>query len=213
MRQRAVEDFQRNRIPVFIGSKAAKEGLTLTAARHLIFVERYWTAAEEEQAEDRIRRIGQTSPTKIWFLHVPQTVDDRISAIIDRKRRIVRQAIGSATIAETPERTVEMMIAEWSRHAGAPVMETTDLGRTAPLPPLPRSRDVYCVRFKGDRWNPENALHWCKMLGYRPMRSTPTKAGFEFLLNTPDLFVPGTFTLFRVAQDIAMYAGQRRKEC
>lgn len=211
MRHRAVEDFQRNRVPVFIGSKAAKEGLTLTTARHLIFVERYWTAAEEEQAEDRIRRIGQTFPTKIWFLHVPQTVDDRISAIIDRKRRIVRQAIGAATIAETPERTVEMMISEWSRHAGAPVMESTDLGRSEPLPPMPRSRDVYCIRFKGDRWKPENALRWCKMLGYRPSRSTPTKAGFEFMLNTPDLYVPGTFTLFRVAQDIAMYTGTRRE--
>jgi len=211
-RHSAVEEFQKNKVPVFIGSKAAKEGLTLTAARHLIFVERYWTAAEEEQGEDRIRRIGQTHPTKIWFLHVPQTVDDRISAIIDRKRRIVRQAIGAATIMETPEAVVASMISEWSSHAGAPLMESTDLGLTDPLPPLPRDRDVYLIRFRDKRWTPEAALKWCKMLGYRPTRSTPTRSGFEFNVQPPDRFVPGTFKLFRVAQDIAMFMGERLTE-
>jgi len=208
-RHQAVIDFQRNKIPVFIGSKAAKEGLTLTAARHLIFVERYWTAAEEEQGEDRIRRIGQKHPTKIWFLHVPQTVDDRISAIIDRKRRIVRQAIGAAVVAETPEATVAALLAEWSSHAGAPLMETTELGLTEPLPPLPKAREVYVIRFREKRWTPEGALKWCKMLGFRPQRSTPTKTGFEFTIQPADQFVPGTFKLFRVAQDIAMYMGDR----
>jgi len=208
-RHQAVEDFQKNKIPVFLGSKAAKEGLTLTAARHLIFVERYWTSAEEEQGEDRIRRIGQIHPTKIWFLHVPQTVDDRISAIIDRKRRIVRQAIGSENIADTPETTVASMLSEWSTHAGAPMMDTTELGITDPLPPLPRDRDVYVIRFKEARWQPESALRWCKMMGYRPTRSTPTLGGFEFHVRPATDFVPGDFTLFRVAQDIAIYVGRR----
>ena len=208
-RHAAVEDFQKNKVPVFLGSKAAKEGLTLTAARHLIFVERYWTSAEEEQGEDRIRRIGQIHPTKIWFLHVPQTVDDRISAIIDRKRRIVRQAIGSENIADTPETTVASMLSEWSTHAGAPMMETTELGITDPLPPLPRDRDVYLIRFKEERWQPAAALKWCKMMGYRPTRSMPTLGGFEFTVRPATDFVSGAFTLFRVAQDIAIYVGQR----
>jgi SNF2 family DNA or RNA helicase len=210
-RHRAVELFQRNLIPVFIGSKAAKEGLTLTAARHLIFVERYWTSAEEEQGEDRIRRIGQTSPTKIWFLHVADTVDDRISAIIDRKRRLVRQAIGAATIAETPEKTVAAMLAEWSTHAGAPAMTTTALGISAPLPPLPPSRDVHAIRFKNARWQPKSALAWCKMLGYKPTSSTLIADGFEFIIQPAAAFTPGAFTLFRVAQDITMYVGTRPK--
>ena len=55
-REIAVRAFQAHEVPVFIGTKAAKEGITLTAARHLLFLERYWTSADEEQAEDRIRR-------------------------------------------------------------------------------------------------------------------------------------------------------------
>lgn len=209
-RFRAVEAFQKNKVPVFIGSKAAKEGITLTTARHLIFVERYWTAAEEEQAEDRIRRIGQQYPTKIWFLHAPGTVDDRISAIIERKRRIVRRAIGSADIAETPESVVEEMLSKWSEHVGAPLHEVLELGLTAPLPPLPHPSDVYQIRFRGNRWLPAVALQWCRMLGYRPTKTMPLSDGFCFTIQPANTFAPSSFRLFRVAQDVAMYTGTRR---
>jgi hypothetical protein len=112
-------------------------------------------------------------------------------------------------IADTPETTVASMLSEWSAHAGAPMMETTELGIAEPLPPLPRDRDVYVIRFKGGRWAPAAALKWCKMMGYRPTRSTPTAGGFEFSVRPATDFVPGAFSLFRVAQDIAIYVGRR----
>ncbi|NDE17481.1 DEAD/DEAH box helicase [bacterium] len=208
-RQRAVDMFQNHKIPVFIGSKAAKEGLTLTAARHLLFVERYWTSAEEEQGEDRIRRIGQTHATKIWFVHCPGTVDDRISTIIERKRRIVRQAIGAAVIAETPEANVASILSQWNEHAGAPAMDSVDLGTTEPLPPLPRPSIVHALRFRGTRWTPEGALKWAKMMGYRPKRSQPTKSGFELIVNPANTYKDGSFALTRVARDIAICTGVR----
>lgn len=210
-RQRAVDLFQAHKIPVFIGSKAAKEGLTLTAARHLLFVERYWTSAEEEQGEDRIRRIGQTHPTKIWFLHCPGTVDDRISTIIERKRRIVRQAIGAAVIAETPEQNVAEIVQQWNENACAPPMEAVDLGTTEPLPPLPRPSVVHTLRFRGERWTPSGALRWAKMMGYKPRWSTPTKSGFELVVNPADVYERGSFALTRVARDIAICTGTRAK--
>ena len=210
-RQRAVEMFQRHKVPVFIGSKAAKEGLTLTAARHLLFIERYWTSAEEEQGEDRIRRIGQTHATKIWFLHCPGTVDDRISTIIERKRRIVRQAIGAATIAETPEANVAELVQQWNDNACAPPMEAVDLGTTEPLPPLPRPSVVYSIRFRGSRWQPGGALKWVKMMGYRPTSSVPTRNGFELIVNPANAFRSGSFALTRIARDIAICTGERSK--
>lgn len=209
-RHQAVERFQANKVPVFIGSKAAKEGLTLTAARHLIFVERYWTAAEEEQGEDRIRRIGQTHPTKIWFLHAPGTVDDRISAIIERKRRLVHNAIGSASIAETPEATVEALITTWSKHVGAPLPEVAKLGLTDALPPLPRNVDTLRIQFHGSRWTAAAALTWCRMLGYTPQGSTRTADGFAFQIQPATCFLPGQFTAFRVAHDVTLYVGKRK---
>ena len=208
-RQRAVDMFQRHRIPVFIGSKAAKEGLTLTAARHLLFVERYWTSAEEEQGEDRIRRIGQTHPTKIWFIHCAGTVDDRISTIIERKRRIVRQAIGAATIADTPEANVAELVQQWNQNACAPAMETVDLGTTEPRPPLPRPSVVHSLRFRGKRWTPEGALRWAKMMGYKPRQSVSTKSGFELIVNPASAYKDGSFDLTRIARDIAICTGVR----
>jgi SNF2 family DNA or RNA helicase len=201
-RQKAVDDFQRHRAPVFIGSKAAKEGLTLTAARHLCYVERYWTSAEEEQGEDRIRRIGQKHATKIWFLHVPNTVDDRIATIIERKRRLIRRVIGSADIAETPEKNVAEMISAWSSNARAPDMEVHQLGRSKPLPPLPRAGNLYAVRFRGDRWTPEGAVRWCKMQGYSPKTAAATIDGIQIEMTPATLFRSGTFTRLKLARDI-----------
>jgi len=208
-RQRAVDLFQKRKVPVFIGSKAAKEGLTLTAARHLLFVERYWTSAEEEQGEDRIRRIGQTHATKIWFIHCPGTVDDRISTIIERKRRIVRQAIGAAVIAETPENNVADIVQQWNDHAGAPSGDAVNLGTTEPLPPLPRTSVVYSIRFRGERWEPAGALAWAKMMGYKPKKSVPTRSGFELIVNPASTFKSGSFALTRIAKDIAICTGDR----
>ena len=201
-RQRAVEDFQKHKVPVFIGSKAAKEGLTLTAARHLCYVERYWTAAEEEQGEDRIRRIGQKHPTKIWFLHVPRTVDDRIATIIDRKRRIVRRTIGSADIADTPERNVADMISAWGSNARVPEMEVLKLGNTRPLPPLPRSSQLHAIVFKGDRWTPTSGVKWCHMIGYKPRDAEQRVDGFQLTVAPSALFKSGTFRRVKIAKDI-----------
>lgn len=201
-RQKAVDDFQRRLVPVFIGSKAAKEGLTLTSARHLCYVERYWTAAEEEQGEDRIRRIGQKHHTKIWFLHVPGTVDDRIATIIERKRRIVRNAIGSVTIAETPEKNVAEIIQAWGQHAQVPEMEVHNLGTAKPLPPLPRTKDLHAIRFKSDRWTPKGAVRWCRMMGYKPNGVETVRDGFQIVMSPANLFREGTFNRVKVAKDI-----------
>ena len=208
-RQLAVDEFQKRQVPVFIGSKAAKEGLTLTAARHLCFVERYWTAAEEEQGEDRIRRIGQKHHTKIWFLHVPGTVDDRISTIIERKRRIVRRVIGSVNIADTPEKNVAEIIAAWGTHAQVPDMEVHNLGTAKPLPPLPRTRDLHAIRFKDGRWTPKGAVKWCRMMGYKPVTVETVRGGFQIVMTPANLFRDGTFDRVKVAKDIDGIIGKR----
>ena len=211
-RQGAVDQFQRRKVPVFIGSKAAKEGLTLTAARHLCFIERYWTAAEEEQGEDRIRRIGQKHHTKIWFLHVPGTVDDRISAIIERKRRLVRRIIGSVDIADTPEKNVADIIAAWGQHAQVPEMEVLNLGRAKPLPPLPRTRDLHAVRFTGSRWTPKGAVRWCRMMGYKPRDMEVLRDGFQIVMSSANMFKDGSFSRVKVAKDIDGIVGKRLTE-
>ena len=70
---------------------AAKEGLTLTAADTAVFVEREWTPAVEEQAEDRVNRIGQdASVVHAVYLCVSNTIDERFSRIVSQKRHVVK---------------------------------------------------------------------------------------------------------------------------
>tara|TARA_R110002060_G_scaffold5052_2_gene7896 strand:- start:1249 stop:2829 length:1581 start_codon:yes stop_codon:yes gene_type:complete len=90
-RQMAIDGLQRGKVNCFVGSRAAIEGITLTRATHMAFLERYYTPSAEEQAEDRIRRIGQNQPTTIWYFEASGTIDERIEEIVSRKRRIIER--------------------------------------------------------------------------------------------------------------------------
>ena len=90
-RQRAVERFQSGHVNFLICSTvAAKEGLTLTAADTVMFVEREWVPGWEEQAEDRVNRIGQDAETvHALYLSVAGTIDERFNAVVEEKRATV----------------------------------------------------------------------------------------------------------------------------
>ena len=206
-----VEKFQRGEVPIFIGSKAAATGITLTRARHLCFIERYWTSAEEEQAEDRIRRIGQKRPTKIWMLHAEGTVDDRIDEIIARKRRMVHRVIGGEDIRGTPEETVHKILANWTQHSlGTVVKGKSYLGLVKSLPPLPDPKETLQIICKGDRWSKKTVKEWAKMNKY-PCPSISKSGGFyRILVNPPSRFVHGTFKRVKIAKDIHIVVGTRK---
>ena len=93
-RQDSVVQFQNNpKIKLFIGQiKAAGVALTLTAAHATCFVEIRWTPGEHEQAEDRVLRIGQTADKVFaYYLLCPETIEERTSSIIEKKRKIISQ--------------------------------------------------------------------------------------------------------------------------
>ena len=79
---------------------AAGVGLTLTAASNVVFVEMGWSPATQDQAEDRVHRIGQASAVTAWYLLAPGTLDERIAAVVERKRRLVRAASDGGTVVE-----------------------------------------------------------------------------------------------------------------
>lgn len=212
-RQHAIDLFQAGKVPVFIGSKAASTGITLTRAKHLLFVERYYTSAEEEQAEDRIRRIGQTQPTTIWFLHATETIDDRIATIIETKREMVRKAIGAADIAERDEDAAVELIASWSTHAASPFKGAeTDLGQGKSLPPIPAPHDVCALVFKGPKWTPASTKAWATLHGFRADASptSSTGSGLRVTTNPPALFLPGKFYTAPISAEIQAILGIRR---
>ena len=141
-RQIAIDTFQRGIIKCFIGSRACLEGITLTKATNLAFLERYFTPSAEEQAEDRIRRIGQTKPTKIWYFTARDTIDEKIQNIVNRKRKIVSEEIG---IEDIKQEEFHSVFDQWKRYKAVNGIIKTlkeEPKNTAKLPKLPKVKFV-----------------------------------------------------------------------
>jgi SNF2 family DNA or RNA helicase len=72
----------------------------MTAASNVAFVELGWTPAAHDQAEDRVHRIGQEEAVTAWYLLAADTIDERIAAVIERKRELVRAATDGAPVGQ-----------------------------------------------------------------------------------------------------------------
>ncbi|GAA4202143.1 DEAD/DEAH box helicase [Actinocatenispora rupis] len=96
-RDHLVERFQQPDGPavLVLSVKAGGTGLNLTAANHVIHVDRWWNPAVEEQASDRAFRIGQRRDVQIRKLVCVGTVEERIDALIEGKRALARTSVGS----------------------------------------------------------------------------------------------------------------------
>jgi len=68
--------------------KAGGTGLNLTAANHVVLYDRWWNPAVEDQARDRVWRIGQKNKVICHRLVCPGTVDERVEEVVAGKRRI-----------------------------------------------------------------------------------------------------------------------------
>ncbi len=82
--------------PLFVLSlKAGGTGLTLTAANHVIHVDRWWNPAVEDQATDRAFRIGQTRDVQVRKFVCAGTVEQKISDMIRDKRGLAAKIVGT----------------------------------------------------------------------------------------------------------------------
>lgn len=87
---------EHERCPIFILSlKAGGTGLNLTAANHVFHFDRWWNPAVENQATDRVFRIGQTRNVQVHKFITLGTVEERIDEMIERKQGWSRQVIGN----------------------------------------------------------------------------------------------------------------------
>ncbi len=79
---------------VFLGSlKAGGTGIDLIGGSVVIHYDRWWNAAREDQATDRVYRIGQKRAVQVFKLVTEGTLEEKISAIIDRKRRMMASVV------------------------------------------------------------------------------------------------------------------------
>ena len=97
-RDRMVERFQNESAgpPIFILSlKAGGTGLNLTSANHVFHFDRWWNPAVEDQATDRVFRIGQARNVQIHKLICSGTLEERIDEMIERKKEVAEKVVGA----------------------------------------------------------------------------------------------------------------------
>ncbi|MEO5840683.1 MAG: DEAD/DEAH box helicase [Acidimicrobiales bacterium] len=96
-RDAMVAEFQESDGPgiFLISLKAGGTGLNLTAATHVIHLDRWWNPAVEDQATDRAYRIGQRRAVLVHKLVSTGTVEERIDAMITSKRALAERVVGT----------------------------------------------------------------------------------------------------------------------
>ena len=90
-REAAVQAFQQPGGPQLIvcATRVAAQGITLTRASNVAFLELEWTPALHDQAEDRCHRIGQHDAVTAWYLLAADTIDETMAELIQRKRGVI----------------------------------------------------------------------------------------------------------------------------
>ncbi|PWD44468.1 ATP-dependent helicase [Gordonia paraffinivorans] len=96
-RDRMVAEFQSDDgPPVMLATlKAGGTGLNLTAANHVIHIDRWWNPAVEDQATDRAYRIGQDQKVSVNRFVCVGTIEERIDDMISRKRELSRLTVAA----------------------------------------------------------------------------------------------------------------------
>jgi SNF2 family DNA or RNA helicase len=96
-RDAMVARFQEADEPVLflLSLKAGGTGLNLTAANHVIHVDRWWNPAVEDQATDRAFRIGQRRDVQVRKFVCVGTLEERIDAMIEQKKALAEQIVGT----------------------------------------------------------------------------------------------------------------------
>jgi SNF2 family DNA or RNA helicase len=83
--------------------KAASEGLTLTAASDVVFCELAWTPAMHTQCVSRAYgRVNDMHGATAWYLLAPQTIDDEMYKILERKAITVAAVTDGVDISDDP---------------------------------------------------------------------------------------------------------------
>ena len=96
-RDAMVARFQESGEPMLflLSLKAGGTGLNLTAANHVIHVDRWWNPAVEDQATDRAFRIGQRRDVQVRKFVCVGTLEERIDAMIEQKKALAEQVVGT----------------------------------------------------------------------------------------------------------------------
>lgn len=88
-RQRIIDNFERTDQGVFLISlKAGGVGLNLVSCQYVLIYEPWWNYAAEQQAENRVYRIGQIKPVFIYHFLVKNTIEEKMYELQNKKAEL-----------------------------------------------------------------------------------------------------------------------------
>lgn len=101
-RSRIVSSFQSSDQPkvLLCSMRATAEGLTLTAANHVIFLNEWWNPAVNSQARDRVNRIGQSRDVFVHKLRTSGTVESQLTDVLNKKSAIFDEIVNRLTTTQ-----------------------------------------------------------------------------------------------------------------
>ncbi len=96
-RQKPVSDFQNaeGAAVILVSLRAGGTGITLHAADYLFLMDPWWNPAVEDQAIDRVHRLGQKKTVFVYRVVSAGTVEERIQALKLQKREIFANLVGN----------------------------------------------------------------------------------------------------------------------
>lgn len=117
-RAEVIEAFTNGQEPVFLISlKAGGFGLNLTEADHVFIMDPWWNPAAEQQAVDRIHRIGQDKEVHVYRLVAEGTIEEKVMQLKESKAALFDAVVGEGEFASAA------VTAEDVRELFAPAVE------------------------------------------------------------------------------------------
>ena len=117
-RAEVIEAFRAGAAPVFLISlKAGGFGLNLTEADHVFIMDPWWNPAAEQQAVDRIHRIGQDKEVHVYRLVAEGTIEEKVMQLKESKAALFDAVVGEGEFASAA------VTAEDVRELFAPAIE------------------------------------------------------------------------------------------
>ena len=111
-REHSLSEFKLNpKCGILLAStRVASEGLTLTVANHVIFINQWWNPSSNSQAKDRVIRIGQSKTVTVKSFICRNTIEDRLQQILQKKSLTFDELVDALSLQKIDSELKDKMI-------------------------------------------------------------------------------------------------------
>ena len=109
-REQALDNFKTDaECHILLAStRVASEGLTLTEANHVIFINQWWNPSSNSQARDRVVRIGQSRIVSVKSFACRGTVEERLELLLKEKSLTFNELVDALSKSEEEIDTLDL---------------------------------------------------------------------------------------------------------